>query len=64
LKFRRATLPAIRKDTLASPLNLDTLGEAVLSNRVLCHEKRRFKPSSGAALPGKEKERFLARQLQ
>ena len=39
LKFRRATLPAIRKDTLASPLNLDTLGEAVLSNRVLCHKR-------------------------
>jgi hypothetical protein len=36
LKFRRATLPAIRKDILASPLNLDTcaLGEAVPSNFV------------------------------
>jgi hypothetical protein len=36
LKFRRATLPALRKDTLADPLDLATrvLGEAVSSNNI------------------------------
>ena len=47
-------LPAIRKDTLASPLNLDTraLGEAVPSNGTLGSEfGQKFHPANDSCPP-------------